>query len=89
MANIKSAVKRAKQSEKHRQHNIALKSRMRTSVKKVLKAIAAGDSAAATQLYRDAVPQIDTMVTKGLVHRNKAARHKTRLNRAIKAMQQS
>jgi small subunit ribosomal protein S20 len=88
VANIKSAAKRAKQSEKHRQHNIALKSRMRTAIKKVLKSIAAGDSSAAAQSYRDAVPQIDAMVNKGLVHRNKAARHKSRLNRAVRALGQ-
>ena len=87
MANTKSAAKRAKQAENHRQHNIALKSSMRTSIKKVLKAIGAGDASAAAERYREAVPQIDSMVNKGLVHRNKAARHKSRLNRSIKALQ--
>ena len=87
MANIKSAIKRARQAETRRQHNVALRSRMRTSMKKVLKAIDSGDADAATALYREAVPQIDTMVNKGLIHRNKAARHKSRLNRRIRSLQ--
>ena len=85
MANIKSAVKRAKQAENHREHNVALRSRMRTAIKKVLKAIASGDASAATKSYQEAVPRIDTMVNKGLIHRNKAARHKSRLNQRIKS----
>ena len=87
MANIKSAIKRAKQSETRRQHNVALRSRMRTSIKKVLKALESGDATAAAASYREAVPQIDTMVNKGLIHGNKAARHKSRLNRRIKNLQ--
>ncbi len=86
MANIKSAAKRAKQAEKRRQHNIALKSRMRTAVKKVVKAIRAGDAAAAAETYRAAVPEIDRAAGKGLIHKNKAARHKSRLNARIRAM---
>ena len=86
MANIKSAAKRARQAEVRRRHNIALKSRMRTSIKKVIKAINAGDAGAAAERYREAVPTIDSMVNKGLIHRNKAARHKSRLNRSIKAL---
>lgn len=87
MANIKSAIKRARQAEKHRQHNIALRSRMRTAIKKVLKAVSAGDAEAAAAKYAEAVPAIDCMVNKGLVHRNKAARHKSRLNRSVRALQ--
>ena len=60
---------------------------MRTSMKKVLKAIDSGDADTAAALYREAVPQIDTMVNKGLIHRNKAARHKSRLNRRIRSLQ--
>ena len=86
MANIKSAAKRARQAETHRQHNMALRSRMRTAIKKVLKAVNAGKADEAAELYKAAVPEIDTMVSKGLVHRNKAARHKSRLNRAVKAI---
>ncbi len=87
MANIKSAAKRARQTERRRQHNVALRSRMRTAIKKVVKAVATGDAEAAGQSYREAVPLIDSMVNKGLVHRNKAARHKSRLNRAIRGLQ--
>ncbi len=86
MANIKSAAKRAKQAEAHRIHNVALRSRMRTAIKNVLKSIADGDADAAAANYKHAVPLIDTMVNKGLVHRNKAARHKSRLNRRIKEL---
>ena len=86
MANIKSAAKRARQAERRRQHNIALKSRMRTAMKKVVNAVSAGDAKAAEELYRVAVPEIDTMAGKGLIQKNKAARHKSRLNKAIKAL---
>lgn len=86
MANIKSAAKRAKQAEVRRQHNVGLKSRMRTAIKKVSKAIDAGDAAAATESYREAVPEIDRIAGKGLIQKNKAARHKSRLNKAIKEL---
>lgn len=86
MANIKSAAKRARQAERRRQHNIALKSRMRSAMKKVVKALDTGDAKAAAESYRAAVPQIDKMVGKGLIQKNKAARHKSRLNKAIKAL---
>lgn len=86
MANIKSAAKRARQAERRRQHNIALKSRMRSAMKKVIKALTTGDAKAAAESYRAAVPQIDKMVGKGLIQKNKAARHKSRLNKAIKAL---
>ncbi len=86
MANIKSAAKRARQAERRRRHNVALRSRMRTAIKKVLKAINAGDAEAAAERYREAVPQIDTMVGKGLIHANKGARHKSRLNKAIREL---
>ena len=86
MANIKSAAKRAKQAEVRRQHNIAMKSKMRTSIKKVVNAITAGDTDKATAQYKLAVPEIDRMVGKGLIQSNKAARHKSRLNKAIKVL---
>jgi len=85
VANTPSAIKRARQSERRRQHNMALRSRMRTSVKKVVKALASQDAAQASELYKVAVPELDTMVSKGLIHRNKAARHKSRLNKAIRS----
>ncbi|AHE97077.1 30S ribosomal protein S20 [Thioalkalivibrio paradoxus] len=89
MANIASARKRARQAVKNRAHNMALRSRFRTSVKNVLKAIRSGDSASATSAYRQAVPVIDSTVSKGLIHRNKAARHKSRLNARIREMGQA
>jgi len=86
VANIKSAAKRARQSERRRQHNIALKSRMRSAMKNVVKALNAGDVKAAEENYKAAVPEIDKSVGKGLIQKNKAARHKSRLNKAIKAL---
>jgi small subunit ribosomal protein S20 len=86
VANTKSAAKRAKQSERRRQHNIGLKSRMRTAIKKVITTIDQGDAEAAASDYREAVPEIDKMAGKGLIHPNKAARHKGRLNKAIKSL---
>lgn len=84
MANIKSAAKRARQAEKRRQHNVALRSRMRTAVKKAVKAVSekATDAAAAVQAGGAAVAR---MARKGLIHPNKAARHKQRLNKALKS----
>ena len=63
-----------------------MRTRVRSAVKKSVKAIGAGDAAAATGAYKAAVPEIDTMVSKGIIHRNKAARHKSRLNKALKAL---
>jgi len=86
VANIKSAAKRARQAEVRRQHNIAQKSKMRTSIKKVIKAIDAGDADTASEHYKQAVPEIDRLAGKGLIQANKAARHKSRLNKAIKEL---
>lgn len=86
VANSKQSAKRARQGEKRRQHNVALRSRMRTSIKSVLAATAAGDADKAATLYKETVPQIDTMVNKGLVHKNKAARTKSRLNARIRGI---
>ncbi len=86
MANIKSAQKRARQAEKTRKHNMGLRSRMRTKIKNVVKACDAGNRDAAAAAYKEAVPVIDSMVNKGIVNKNKAARHKSRLNKRIKAM---
>lgn len=86
MANIKSARKRAVQAEKARKHNMALRSLMRTQIKKVVKACDAGDRDAALAAYKEAVPVIDSMINKGIVTKNKAARHKSRLNTRIKAL---
>jgi small subunit ribosomal protein S20 len=89
MANTKQAEKRARQAEDARQRNISHKTRMRTAIKKVIKSAEGGDLAAAQSQFAEAVPVIDSMVNKGLVHRNKAARHKSRLNKRLKALSQS
>ncbi len=86
MANIKSARKRARQAEKTRKHNMGQRSRMRTKIKDVIKACDAGDKQAAQTAYKDAVPVIDSMINKGIVNKNKAARHKSRLNKRVKAL---
>ncbi len=86
MANTVQAKKRAHQAEVHRQRNAAQRSRFRTAVKKVLKAILTEDKAAAQAAYQQAVPVIDNAAGKGLIHANKAARHKSRLNARLKAM---
>jgi small subunit ribosomal protein S20 len=86
LANIKSAAKRARQAEGRRQHNVALRSRMRTAIKKVQKAAADGNAEQATSLYKEAVPQIDRMVSKGIIHKNNAARTKSRLSKRIKSL---
>ena len=86
MANIKSAKKRAIQAEKRRQHNASRRSMMRTYMKKVIAAIESGDKAAAEAAYAVATPVLDRMAGKGLIHKNKAARHKSRLASKIKAL---
>ena len=87
MANTKSAEKAARQAEKHRARNVALRSRMRTAVRTVTTAISGGDKAVAQTSYKTAVPVIDSLVSKQIIHRNKAARHKSRLAARIRAMQ--
>ncbi|MGN0920270.1 MAG: 30S ribosomal protein S20 [Cellvibrio sp.] len=86
MANSPQARKRARQNEKARKHNASMRSMGRTYLKKVLSAIQAGDKAAAAAAYINAVSVIDRIADKGLIHKNKAARHKSRLNAKIKAM---
>lgn len=87
MANSPQARKRARQAEKHRQRNVSQRSMLRTFVKKVARLVAGGDKAQAQAAYGEAVPVIDRMATKGLIHKNKAARHKSRLNARLRAMQ--
>lgn len=86
VANTKSAEKAAQQAEKHRTRNVALRSRMRTAVRGVTAAIASGNKEEARLSYQKAVPVIDSLVSKQIVHRNKAARHKSRLAARIRAM---
>ena len=86
MANSSQAAKRARQAEKRRQQNASQRSEMRTQIKRVEKAIARGNKEKAEAAYKEAVPVIDRMADKGLVHKNKAARHKSRLNGHIRAL---
>ncbi len=86
MANIASARKAARQSVKRRLHNASLRSEIRSALKRVRKAIAAGDKKAAVQVFRQSVKVIDSVADKKIVHKNVAARHKSRLSAAIKAM---
>ncbi len=86
MANSAQAAKRARQAEKNRQHNVAMRSDMRTAVKKVLAAIAEGNKDQANELFRVAQSKLDGMARKGIIHKNKAARSKSRINARIKAM---
>jgi len=86
MANIASARKRARQAEKHRQHNAALRSELRSAIRNVRKAIAAGDKKAARNVLQSATGVIDSIADKRIIHKNAAARHKSRLAARIKAM---
>ncbi|HMB55969.1 MAG TPA: 30S ribosomal protein S20 [Arenimonas sp.] len=86
MANIKSAKKRAKQTLVRNARNTSHRSMLRTAVKRVLKAIEANDVATAEAAYKTAVPILDRFSARGLIHKNKAARHKSRINARIKAL---
>jgi small subunit ribosomal protein S20 len=86
LANSKQAKKRAGQSEKRRQNNASRRSMMRTLLKKVNAAIESGDKEVATKELAAATPILDRYATKGLIHKNKAARSKSRLNAAVKAL---
>ena len=86
MANIKSAKKRAKQTIVRNARNVAQRSMLRTAVKKVVKALDANDAAGAETALASAQTLLDRMAARGLIHRNKAARHKSRLTARIKAL---
>ncbi|USD22079.1 30S ribosomal protein S20 [Microbulbifer variabilis] len=86
MANSPQAKKRARQNDKRRMHNASLRSMVRTYIKKVVAAIDAGDAEKAKTAYAEAVPVIDRMADKGIIHKNKAARHKSRLNAQVKTL---
>ncbi len=86
MANIKSAKKRAKQTVVRNARNAGQRSMLRTAVKKVLKALEAHDADAAQAAFAVAQPILDRFSARGLIHRNKAARHKSRLTARIKAL---
>ncbi|MFA5685008.1 MAG: 30S ribosomal protein S20 [Lysobacteraceae bacterium] len=87
MANIKSAKKRARQTIVRNERNVSQRSMLRTAVKKVIKAIDANDAAAATAAFNSAQPILDRFAARGLIHKNKAARHKSRLTARIRALQ--
>jgi len=86
LANSPQARKRARQAEKRHRYNASFRSTMRTAMKKVVRLIRTGDKQAAADAFKAAVPVIDSAAGKGLVHHNKAARNKRRLNAHIKAM---
>lgn len=86
MANIKSAEKRARQTVKRRARNVAARSKLRTAIKGVVNAVSAGDKADAAAKLKAAGPIIDAAVNKGVIHKNKASRHKSHLNARIKEM---
>lgn len=86
MANIASSIKRMKTNEVRRQRNASMRSRMRTFIKKVITALEKKDVEGARTAFREAVPIIDSMTNKRIIHRNKAARHKSRLHARIKAL---
>lgn len=86
MANTKSAEKAARQAAKHRERNVALRSKSRTAIRGVNEAIASGNKAEAEKAYRAAVGVVDSLVNKKLVHRNVASRHKSRLAAKVKKL---
>ncbi|MBK88205.1 MAG: 30S ribosomal protein S20 [Gammaproteobacteria bacterium] len=86
MANSPQAKKRARQSEKRRAQNASQRSTVRTYIKRVLGAVEAKDTEAASGALVLALPMIDKMVTKGIMHKNQAARHKSRLTKKVKAL---
>ena len=86
MANTAQTRKRARQNDSQRAHNASLRSIFRTAVKKIVKAIQTGDKKAAAESYKENVAVIDRIADKKIVHKNKAARHKSRLNTAIKSL---
>lgn len=86
MANTAQAKKRARQAEKSRIRNAGQRSNLRTFIKKVLAAVNAGDKEKAQAAFQTAVPIIDSAVNKGLIHKNKAARNKSRLNAKIRSL---
>lgn len=86
MANIKSAKKRARQAVKHNELNSSQRSEMRTAEKALRKIIAGGDVKAAADLFRQTASILDKSARKGLIHKNTAARKKSRLNAQIKKL---
>jgi small subunit ribosomal protein S20 len=86
MANSKQAAKRAKQADKQRTANAGLRTQLRSAIKKVQKAIASGDAKVAEATLRTEQSTIDAIADKRIIHKNKAARHKSRLAQQVKAL---
>ena len=86
MANTKQAAKRAKKSIKLRGTNMSMRTKLRSAIKKVQKAIAGGVAATAATALAAEQSAIDSIARKGIIHKNKAARHKSRLARQVKAL---
>jgi small subunit ribosomal protein S20 len=86
VANIQSAKKRARQAQVRNMRNTSQRSMLRSSIRKVLKAIEAQDKVGAEAAYKAAEPVLDRYASRGLIHKNKAARHKSRLTAHIKAI---
>ena len=88
MANTKQAAKRARKSQEQRTHNVSLRTALRTAIKKIQKAIGTGDAAQADAALKAEVSTIDRTAARGIIHKNKAARQKSRLARKAKALSQ-
>ena len=87
MANSAQARKRARQAIKRKERNASQRSTVRTYIKKVIAAVSSNDSEAAKSALVQAIPVIDKMVSKGILHKNQAARYKSRLSRKVKVLQ--
>ena len=86
MANSAQARKRARQTVKQREHNFSLRSKLRTAIKYIRKSIELGDKSEAQAVFNKTIGIVDSIADKGIIHKNKAARQKSRLSAAIKAM---
>ena len=86
MANIKSQIKRIRTNEKRRQRNLAIKSELKTLVRKTREAVEAGDKEAAIEALRVASRKLDKAVSKGVIHRNQAANRKSKLARRVQSL---
>ena len=86
MANIKSQIKRIRTNEKRRQRNLAVKSELKTLVRKTREAVEAGDKEAAIEALRVASRKLDKAVSKGVIHRNQAAKRKSKLARRVQSL---
>ena len=86
MANSAQAAKRARQAVERRARNMSMRSKLRTAISRTVRALDSGDAEQAAAAYEQARPVIDSMARKGIIHPNKAARHKSRLNKRLKSI---